>query len=375
MRWTLVDNWPLGLPVATVFVMGLLWIAYGRDPASNRSVKPEYEPPPGMIPAEAGTLLDEHADSSEVAATIVDLAVRGYLHVEQVTDAFGATDFLFKRLKPIGLSPRFEPRQAFALAKLFGSADASHLLRRGHGDHPALKPLELFILARLFGPDWLLNLRLLSEIRRDYNDVVPAVREEIYREMVALRLFPSSPGRVRTAWGTAGLLLLAWAAFMWLGARESSPELGALLPIGVAASGLVIAAFGWVMPRKTWRGARAVVQIQGFREFLERAEKDRLERMPADTLHRWLPWAIALGVSDRWIFRFDGLNVDAPTWYSGPAPFTLTSYHHDLTTFGSRIVAAIASGSASGDGWSSGASGFSGGSSRGGAGGGGGGTF
>jgi len=66
------------------------------------------------------------------------------------------------------------------------------------------------------------------------------------------------------------------------------------------------------MPRKTWAGVQILAQVRGFQEFLERAEKDRLERMPPDTLHRWLPWAIALGVSERWIFNFQGLKVAAP---------------------------------------------------------------
>ena len=127
------------------------------------------------------------------------------------------------------------------------------------------------------------------------------------------------------------------------------------------------------MPRKTWDGARAMVRVQGFREFLERAEKDRLERMPADTLHRWLPWAIALGVTERWIWRFDGLAVDAPAWYAGGAEFSL----RELRALDRELQPAHPGGDhddAAGAG-SSGGSGMSGGSSGGGLGGGGGGTF
>src|SRR5712691_9060660 len=104
-RWFVSDNWPFSLPLLAFGLGWLVWWAYGRDPAATRSVKPEYDPPPGLIPAEAGTLVDEKAEPREVLATIVDLAVRGYLQIEQITTAFGQPDFMFKRLKPICCDP------------------------------------------------------------------------------------------------------------------------------------------------------------------------------------------------------------------------------------------------------------------------------
>ena len=167
--------------------MFLVWRAYGRDPDANRSIKPEYEPPPGLVPAEAGGLVDERAEPRDVIATLVDLAVRGYLQIEHVTTAFDEPDFLFKRLKPAA------------------------------GD-PTLKPLELFVLARIFGADWALNLRLLSEVRRDYDNVFPPIRDAIYRTMVADGLFHVSPEAVKTVWWTVGDAVVAGA-----GALRTSP--------------------------------------------------------------------------------------------------------------------------------------------------------
>jgi hypothetical protein len=82
-------------------------------------------------------------------------------------------------------------------------------------------------------------------------------------------------------------------------------------------------------------------RVRGFREFLERAEKDRLERMPVDTLHRWLPWAIALGVTERWIWRFDGLPVGAPAWSAGGAEFSLRGYERSVAGFTRKIQEAM----------------------------------
>ena len=45
-----------------------------------------YEPPPGMTPAEAGTLLDDSIDPRDITSTMVDLAVRGYMKIEETDD-------------------------------------------------------------------------------------------------------------------------------------------------------------------------------------------------------------------------------------------------------------------------------------------------
>ena len=66
--------------------MFALWWYKGRDPDPGRSVAPMYEPPPGMSPAEAGTLIDDTIHPRDITSTIVDLAVRGYLKIEETVD-------------------------------------------------------------------------------------------------------------------------------------------------------------------------------------------------------------------------------------------------------------------------------------------------
>ena len=309
-RWLLGDNWPLALPVVALLLVLGLRRANGRGPARGQSVKPEYEPPPGLIPAEAGALGAERALARHVIATLMDLAVRGYLRIEQVTNAFGGTDFLFKRLKPVA------------------------------GD-PDLKPLETLTLARLFRDDWALNLRLLSEVKRDYDSTVPPIREELYRAMVADGFFAVSPERVRILWAKLGLGLGAAAAVLYTWAPGWLGPTPWLAPAGLAGSGLVILAFSPLMPRRTRAGMEALARVRGFEEFLLRAEKDRLARLPGDTLHRWLPWAVALGVSDRWILNFQGLKVDPPAWFTGREAFSLSLYQLDLANFSHQTQEAI----------------------------------
>jgi uncharacterized membrane protein YgcG len=337
--WAIVDNWALALPLLALVGMGLVWRAYGRDPVSHRSIKPEYAPPAELTPAEGGTLIDERAEPSDVIATLIDLGVRGYIAVEAV----GNGDFRFRRARSLG------------------------------GD-PGLSPLEVAVLRKVFGEELTLNERHLSELHSNGDYVFAPIRDAIYRAMVERRVFPRSPFWIRQGWGALGIGLILLGGALFIGhERFDGPRWP--LAAGVLASGLIVLGIGQVMPRRTWRGVRLLIHLRGFQEFLQRAEKDRLERLPPDTLHRWLPWAIALGVSEQWIQRFQGLNVDAPSWYRGRQPFTLSTYRDDVHRFGRGVREALAGargGSGNGGG---GRSGFSGGSSGGGRGGGGGGTF
>ena len=76
------SNWPLFAPVVVFLAMFWLWFTRGRDPQVG-SVAVQYEPPAGLTPGEVGTLVDEEADMRDITASIVDLAVRGYLTIEE----------------------------------------------------------------------------------------------------------------------------------------------------------------------------------------------------------------------------------------------------------------------------------------------------
>lgn len=345
--WWLDDNWPLALPLLTLVGVLLIWRSYGRDPGGAPTVKPEYEPPEGMLPAEGGALATERAEPRDIVATLVDLAVRGYIRIEEIEPDFGRVDYILHRLKPIS-------------------------------GEPALKPIEVYLLSRLFGRDWNLTERRLSEVRRDYDSTFTPMRDQIYRMMVRDGFFASSPERVRAVWLVAGIMIVGSSVFIasagadWLGTAPLP------LAIGIGLSGLVVLALSPFMPRKTWRGAEVFARVRGFREFLERTSKDELRRLPPDTLHKWLAWAIALGVSERWIHAFDGLPVSEPGWYTSAGGFDLGSFDRSLIRFSSYTEGAILTsrrGGDGGDGSWSGGGGLSGGSSGGGMGGGGGGTF
>jgi hypothetical protein len=102
----LQSNLPLFIPVIAFFVMFWLWWTRGRDPARH-AISVQYEPPDKLTPGECGTLVDNEAAMRDITATLVDLAVKGYMIIEQKDEShlLGLThskEYIFHLKKPPG---------------------------------------------------------------------------------------------------------------------------------------------------------------------------------------------------------------------------------------------------------------------------------
>jgi len=74
-------NWLFTVALGVLALMLQLWYARGRD-QRLRPVVPRYESPDGLLPAEIGTLVANRADTRDITATIVDLALPGHSVIE-----------------------------------------------------------------------------------------------------------------------------------------------------------------------------------------------------------------------------------------------------------------------------------------------------
>ncbi len=344
-----VSPWMM-LPLIALLGMLHLWRTFGRDLAAGEQggdgavghdANPvRYEPPEGLSPAEVGTILDEQADMTDLTATILDLAVRGHLTINETE----STKFL-----------------------CFSSKD--YRLERREGSKGPLKRYEAKFLDALFETG---NSVLVSSLRQKFYKHLPGLREALY-EGVSKQggYFPASPDRVRKRYLLAAFLLAL------PGVPLLSPEFhGPVAGICVLATALIIAAFSRFMPRRTAKGRRAAREILGFKEFVERVDAQRLERMggrTAENFEKVLPFAIVLGAADQWADAFADIYSEPPAWSasSSPGRFSPRGFVSDVGGSLRTMGAAMASTPSGG----SGSSGFSGGSSGGGFGGGGGGSW
>jgi uncharacterized protein (TIGR04222 family) len=328
----------------TVFVLiaGLAflfwrWYTVGRDVRERSTIVPEYEPPDKLRPAQLGVVLDESADTKDVTATIVDLAVRGFLTIteEPSQGLFAKKDWT---LKATGKATDLRPYEAIVYQGLFA-------------DHPGEVKL--------------------SELRTHFVGSLRSAESELYAEVARQKWFTTRPDRVRQGYaGLAVLVILAGAGLAWLLGRTMGAGLVgfAIIVVGFVALGVA----RW-MPAKTPAGAELLRRTLGFRQYMEVAEKERQRFAERENIFSvYLPYAIVFGSVEKWARAFKDIDVSAQTssWYVGNAPFNALVLSSSLQGFSSNLSSAISSTPGS-----SGGSGFSGGGAGGGGGGGGGGSW
>ena len=296
----------------------------------------EFVPPDGLRPGQMGTLVDEAANTLDVTATIVDLAVRGYLRIDEIPKKgwIGKPDWTLTKLK-----------------------DGEGLLR-----------YERLLLDGLFEDGAEVKL---SSLRTKFASRLKRVEDALYDEVVAAGWFAARPDRVRVKWYVIGGIatVLAVAVLVGLMALTHAALIGIPLVIGA----LLLLASAKRMPRRTAKGTGVLRRAQGFRRFIDESEKERARFAEQQHLFsEYLPYAIVFGATEKWARTFAGLDDELaqPDWYGGSSTFTPTGFAQSIDGFSVTTAGTIASTPAG-----SGSSGFSGGSSGGGGGGGGGGSW
>jgi len=355
VAWFLRSNWQVlllfSIPLGVFAVMFWLWVTRGRDPR-RRPIAPQYEPPDGLTPAELGTLADNSPDMRDISATLVDLAVRGYLLIEEKEES-----------KLLGLRT---------------TKDYVFQLRKKETDWKDLQAHERALLDSLFAGGHRTKVEL-SDLENSFYRELPGIRDRIFERLLQRQYYARRPDKVRQAYlitGAAVAFLTLWGGG-FLTAIFKLASFGATAAAGLVSAAIIFG-FGWVMPARTYRGTHILEGILGFEEFLSRVEGDRLQRMvkTPEMFEKFLPYAMALGVEKNWARAFAGIYKQAPEWYRGTHfdGFNSRSFVSDLSSMSSQAATAMASSprSSSGSGFSGGGGG---GSSGGGMGGGGGGGF
>lgn len=227
-----------------------------------------FASPDGALPGQLGTVVDGVADVVDVSATVVDLVVRNYLWPVEVIDG----DWTLYRRNPPDENLRDFERATYQTLLPAGTDSV-----------------------------------LLSSVRAADLDVV---RGAIYAEVVRQGWFarrPDAPANAATLAGL-GVGVLGILAMIVLSGTVGHALVGAA---GVLAG--VAVAFGSALaPARTRRGRDLISQVRGLLDYLRTVRAADIA--PEDrgmVFSRGLPYAVALGETDRWLDAFAGLDPDA----------------------------------------------------------------
>jgi hypothetical protein len=304
---TFVEDWfaLFAVPVLTSLILYIYWNAFGRDRRTIRVTGIEVTPPPGLSPAEVGTLMDERCETPDVISTLVDLASRGYLHIKPIP--YNGILLLSKR-------------------------DYQFTKKRPGQPNVSLKAHEIIFLNALFRENQ--NTSYLSGLKGKFLQEIPDIKRAIWAELTAKRLFTSDPETERQVFYLmAALMFLGGIGLAVFGGDDNRAS-----GLGFIVSGMITAFAANAMPARTPAGSQALARCRAFQRFVQGAEKNQVSGLLKDdpaVFGRFLPYAIVLGAADHWANAFKDLMVEPPDWYDnsafgGRASFSAYAFVDDL---------------------------------------------
>lgn len=398
----------LVLPIVFLIISFLLWKKFGKDDQVVETV--EFYPPQGFNSAEVGFLYHGAATSEGVVSLLIYLANKGYLKINEIESQgiFGKNKtFQIEKIKEYdGLN---EDEKTFfdglftPKLNLFGKTEPqknivtesdltnnfytvtnriiSNINRKENKEKIFEKSSinkYIYIFLMILISLGLITARPVLE----YSDFPTLIAAMILPAFSGVFLVSSISGQGIEINGklTKGFIsilvslvffvimgVIPWMIFVYP-ALSLDPLYIIIYFIGYICI-LGIMFFGSIMSKRTAYGNQMLGKLKGFRNFLETAEKDRLESLVMNDpsyFYNILPYTYVLGVSEKWIEKFETIAIQPPSWYSGSTTFNM----HSFGTFMNSTMQSAQSSMTSSPSSSSG-----GGSSGGGSGGGGGGSW
>lgn len=393
----------IGFSVLIAYYL-LAWVMVGRDPEAGVVIT-RYEPPVGLSPGSSRYVDRMGYDHKTFAAALVNLAVKGLVEIKEEGKEYTLTR---TRLSPTDLAAGEKAILKHLFHGLKGTSitlkQSKHeTIRKALKAHEAALGRNCEKLYFLRNRGWLLPGILFSVLV--YGGVVyglPNVEQKMTGLFLSVWLtfwtfgVVSLGKKVWRAWhslrsplDTVGAVLITCFSLPFLGAEVAviwilGSQVSVTIPVLLISAIIVNLLFHHLLKAPTRAGRRLLDELEGFRQFLEVAEREEMnfrnppEKTP-ELFERFLPYALALGVEQHWMERFAGLFVRLeergehyqPLWYHGHN-WQLQNLGNFSNSLGSSLGSALSSSSAA-PGSSSGSGG--GGSSGGGGGGGGGGGW
>ena len=298
----------------------------------------EFAPPAGVRPGELGALIDEKVQSRDIAATIVDLAIRGHLTIAEVAGS--------------GLRAKTDHE----LTKLAPTADRA--------DGATLAPYESELLTRLFKSGSLVRL---SALARKFASDNAAVSKLLYIDLVERGWYTKRPDQQRARGTALGIVVIALGVFLTIAFANAGPYGLATIPIVLAGVALIVV--GRKLAVRTAAGTAIAGRCRGFAQFIESPTQAAMAQFAEreDLFIQYLPFAVALGATSGWAHAFAELGQLPPPmlWYvplagSGGGHDPWGSIADHVTSFSSSAATTLTSSSSSG-GSGGGGGGFGGG--------------
>ena len=259
-----------------------VWYKKGRDPRKG-IIYPQFSPPDGVTPADAGFILDRKFDSRLFAAALIDAAVKKKLAIEVVREGmiFKSNVYHFKQPGENLNGYDTTDEYGFGLSAIYG-------LKAEKGKYN-------------------------SALRSCYTALQSALKDR-YQVSSGKKNRKKGAFVLNRGYVIFGLAVLIAAAFLSIQFFTTHPSvrIGVICGIFVLLMLIIHLVFRNIMSAYTPEGRKLVDHLLGFKMYLAQAEQHVYDQLapPEKTLdlfEKYLPYAIALEVENKWSEKFDDI--------------------------------------------------------------------
>lgn len=281
----------IALPLLTLLSLLAMFFRYWYANMRLYTGPPTAKIPSNLPPAIVGVLIHGRIGAREIAATIIDLAGRDYIHIYE-----DGQNFYFGRGRALESEELYQlyPFERYLLAKIF----TARSFKSSSAD---------------------ISVRLGQQL---FSQKMARVFVEIYNLVSKYGYFVQNPGLIHQRHKTTGLgLLLAGLGGFILNAifnREAAFLL--FFWVGMMAASLLIIYLSPFMPTLTKKGREIRRQWLGFERYLAQNKNVEYHDELINPYTEYLPYAIVLGIESSWTRRCLPEPFYLPQWFGSKQP-------------------------------------------------------
>ncbi len=308
------------VPMAVFFFALKFWRKYGKDPKIKMPIPPEFGIPDGITPMQMGMVITTGRWTEKlITATIIDLAVRRFITIEQTQEKI--LFFKSKDIKLIKNKENYKPE--------------------------ALTEPEKILLEKLFGGSDQIKL---SSLKNEFYKDVPEIKKSALNDAIKNGWVAEKGNLYSIFFVVFGAVVLSLSFFAI--AFEIFP-----LFLSGLASGIILIVFGILMPKRTQAGVDLLFKIKGFERYMKQAEDYRQQFYEKENIFdKFLPYAIVFGITGLWakkmqlIYGEDYFKNYHPIWFMGysHATFNVNTFTSELNSITASISQSTSSYSGAG---------------------------
>lgn len=421
------------LPIVLAVISFLIWLKYGRDEPVIETI--EFYPPEGLNSLDTAFFYKGKVNNKDITSLLIYLANKGYIKISETEEkplflkkgskGFKITKLkdydgnnenerlfltgLFKNDKDVNFMKIFKIRrqakengEAITYAEAARRAAASIEKDTVTADDlydnfyktmskirvnvnssqnkslifeksPIIK--KVYMVLMIIFTFFIISYQPVMEYYGDFVHIIVSTAFSVIGFMVVVNVFANESSIASKIIVIFWWLIFSGSVFFTIVMPAILVEVLYLITYIIGLSSIIfMTVLFYLMPKRNKYGNEMLGKIRGFKTFLEIAEKEKLEAMVMQNPNYFydiLPYTYILGISDKWIKKFETISLQAPNWYDSSTDFNVSNFSSFMnSTVRSAEKAMSSSPSSSSSGGSSG-----GGSAGGGSGGGGGGSW